>query len=80
MEVQQAYAYLTNPLTKVIYDELGVPGLAVYEKNKSTFTELQEEIRGVNSAQRQRDESVTELVPEDAGVQSARDGEALRLI
>ena len=39
-EVAKAYAYLTNPLTKVIYDEFGVPGLAVYEKNKVVFKEL----------------------------------------
>ena len=45
--VQKAYAYLTNPLTKVIYDEYGVLGLAIYEKNKSVFAELQEEIRGI---------------------------------
>jgi hypothetical protein len=39
IEVQKAYGYLTNPLTKVIYDEFGVPGLAVYEKNKTIFTD-----------------------------------------
>ena len=47
IEVQKAYAYLTNPLTKAIYDEFGVPGLAVYEKNKSSFTEMQEQMRGL---------------------------------
>ena len=31
-EVQRAYGYLTNPLTKIIYDEYGVSGLIVYEK------------------------------------------------
>ena len=40
IEVQKAYGYLSNPLTKTIYDEFGVPGLAVYEKNKSSFTDL----------------------------------------
>jgi DnaJ-class molecular chaperone len=34
VEVQKAYGYLANPLTKVIYDEYGVSGLAVYEKSK----------------------------------------------
>ena len=33
-EVQRAYGYLTNPLTKIIYDEYGVSGLIVYEKSK----------------------------------------------
>jgi DnaJ-class molecular chaperone len=37
VEVQKAYGYLTDPLTKVIYDKYGVPGLAVYEKSKGKF-------------------------------------------
>ena len=45
--VQKAYTYLTNPLTKIIYDEFGVTGLAIYEKNKSSFSDLQEELRGL---------------------------------
>jgi len=49
IEVQKAYGYLTNPLTKAIYDEFGVPGLAVYEKNKTSFEELQEKMRGLTS-------------------------------
>ena len=49
IEVQKAYGYLTNPLTKAIYDEFGVPGLAVYEKNKANFEELQEKMRGLTS-------------------------------
>ena len=36
-EVQKAYGYLTNPLTKIIYDEYGVSGLIVYEKSKKDF-------------------------------------------
>lgn len=47
--MQKAYAYLTNPLTKVIYDEFGVPGLAVYEKNKSAFVDMQDEMRGLSN-------------------------------
>lgn len=39
-QIQRAYGYLTNPLTKVIYDEYGVPGLIVYEKKKKEFQEL----------------------------------------
>ena len=50
IDIQRAYVYLTNPLTKIIYDEFGVPGLAVYEKQKTKFTELQEEIRGIESS------------------------------
>ena len=49
--MSKAYGYLTNPLTKVIYDSFGVPGLAVYEKNKSMFNELQEEMRGLSNKQ-----------------------------
>lgn len=49
VEIQKAYVYLTNPLTKVIYDEFGIPGLAVYEKQKNKFADLQEEIRGIDS-------------------------------
>ena len=48
-EVQRAYVYLTNPLTKVIYDEFSVPGLAVYEKSKHKFDSLQNEIREINA-------------------------------
>ena len=39
-ELQKAYGYLSDPLTRTIYDEYGVPGLTVYEKNKSAFAEL----------------------------------------
>ena len=44
-QLKKAHEYLTNPLTKIIYDEFGVTGLALYEKNKTAFTELQEESR-----------------------------------
>ena len=40
LEVQKAYGYLTNPLTKIIYDEYGVTGLSVYEKSKPKFQDL----------------------------------------
>ena len=47
-DVQKAYAYSTNPLTKVIYDEFGVPGLAIYdcfyEKSRNKFDDLQQEV------------------------------------
>lgn len=45
VDIQKAYGYLSNPLTKVIYDEYGVGGLAVYEKSKRKFQSLQEELR-----------------------------------
>jgi hypothetical protein len=39
---------LSNPLTKIIYDEFGVLGLAIYEEETKMFLELQEEIRIAN--------------------------------
>ena len=48
-DVQKAYGYLTNPVTKIIYDEFGVSGLAIYEKSKNKFVDLQNEIRGLNT-------------------------------
>ena len=47
-KLNTAYTYLSNPLTKIIYDEFGVLGLAIYEEEKKKFFELQEEIRIVN--------------------------------
>jgi len=44
-DINTAYQYLSKPLTKVIYDEFGVLGLAMYEEEKKKFMELQEEIR-----------------------------------
>lgn len=44
-DINTAYQYLSKPLTKVIYDEFGVLGLAVYEEEKKKFIELQEEFR-----------------------------------
>ncbi len=39
---------MSNPLTKIIYDEFGVLGLAIYEEETKMFLELQEEIRIAN--------------------------------
>ncbi len=39
---------MSNPLTKIIYDEFGVLGLAIYEEETKRFLELQEEIRIAN--------------------------------
>ena len=55
VEIQKAYGYLTNPLTKVIYDEFGVTGLSVYEKSKIKFQDLQEEMRTLSGAQNEDD-------------------------
>ena len=44
-DINTAYQYLSKPLTKVIYDEFGVLGLAVYEEEKKKFIDLQEEFR-----------------------------------
>jgi DnaJ-class molecular chaperone len=49
VEVQRAYGYLTNPLTRVIYDTHGVPGLECFEKHKKDFQELLEEIRDLEA-------------------------------
>jgi len=53
--VQKAYGYLTNPLTKIIYDEYGVPGLSIYEKSKIKFQDLQEEVRTLTGNQNEED-------------------------
>ena len=36
-------------MTKIIYDEFGVSGLAIYEKSKGKFLDLHDEIRGLNN-------------------------------
>ena len=40
VRVSRAYGYLTDPVTRAIYNEFGVPGLVVFEKNKASFIEL----------------------------------------
>ena len=72
-DVQKAYGYLTNPLTKVIYDEFGIPGLVVYEKSKNKFQDLQAEIRGLNI---EVDDQVQSLI----GGQDSREEDAIRRI
>jgi DnaJ-class molecular chaperone len=60
VEIQKAYGYLSNPLTKIIYDEFGVNGLAVYEKSKAKFSELQDALRNTASQMLINEEDVTE--------------------
>jgi len=75
VEVQKAYGYLTNPLTKAIYDEFGVSGLAVYEKSKPKFRSLQEEIRGIDSreeAERRDESAIARATREEKNVEKKR--------
>ena len=72
-DVQKAYGYLTNPLTKVIYDEFGIPGLVVYEKSKNKFQDLQAEIRGLNI---EVDDQMQPLID----TQDSREQDAIRRI
>lgn len=68
-DLNKAYTYLSKPLTKVIYDEFGVLGLAVYEEEKKKFLELQEEIRLVTNLA----EAELELLDEEAARQRQRE-------
>ena len=43
--MQKAYGYLTNPATRIIYDNFGVQGIKVYEMFTDEFRELSEELR-----------------------------------
>ena len=72
-DVQKAYGYLINPLTKVIYDEFGIPGLVVYEKSKNKFQDLQAEIRGLNI---EVDDQMQPLID----TQDSREQDAIRRI
>ena len=49
VRVSRAYGYLTDSVTRAIYNEFGVPGLVVFEKNKATFLDLQEEMRSAKA-------------------------------
>ena len=46
--MQQAYGYLTNPTTRVIYDHFGMAGIKVYENFPMEFRELSEQLRSVD--------------------------------
>eukprot|EP00350_Pseudokeronopsis_sp_OXSARD2_P000927 CAMPEP_0170551340 /NCGR_PEP_ID=MMETSP0211-20121228/9351_1 /TAXON_ID=311385 /ORGANISM="Pseudokeronopsis sp., Strain OXSARD2" /LENGTH=77 /DNA_ID=CAMNT_0010858443 /DNA_START=127 /DNA_END=360 /DNA_ORIENTATION=- len=43
--MQKAYAYLTNPTTRIIYDNYGCTGLKVYEHFQEDFREISEGLR-----------------------------------
>eukprot|EP00347_Sterkiella_histriomuscorum_P012930 403366679 len=45
VQMQKAYAYLTNPTTRIIYDNYGTQGLKVYEMFMDEFSELSNELR-----------------------------------
>ena len=45
MQMQKAYAYLTNPATRLIYDRFGAAGIKVYETYPDDFRDLSEELR-----------------------------------
>jgi DnaJ-class molecular chaperone len=48
-EVKKAYGYLTNTITKLIYDQYGIPGLIMYDKHTENFDELLREMIRLNS-------------------------------
>ena len=49
VEVRRAYGYLSNTVTKLIYDQFGIPGLIMYEKQRDNFRDLVEELRQLDA-------------------------------
>ena len=49
MKINKAYVYLSNIVTKLIYDQYGIPGLIMYEKQKEHFQPLVERLRELDS-------------------------------
>ena len=43
--VRKAYGYLTNATTKLIYDQYGIPGLIMFEKQRDEFKQLIDDLR-----------------------------------
>lgn len=37
IQMQRAYSYLSNPITRVIYDRFGLTGIKVYEQFPDEF-------------------------------------------
>lgn len=48
-EVKKAYGYLSNTITKLIYDQYGIPGLIMYDKHSDNFDGLLREMIELNS-------------------------------
>ena len=42
LDLQRAYQYLYNPVTRLIYDNFGHSGLFIYENNKKEYEDLEE--------------------------------------
>ena len=38
--INLAYAFLTTKVTKIIYDNFGIPGLIIYKKQEEQYQEL----------------------------------------
>lgn len=45
VQIQQAYGYLSNPTTRLIYDRFGAQGIKVHETYPDEFRALTEELR-----------------------------------
>lgn len=58
IQVQRAYAYLSNSVTRLIYDQFGIPGIIMFEKEKESFEALVDELREIeNLTDAERDET-----------------------
>jgi hypothetical protein len=49
--VRRAYGYLSNTATKLIYDQFGIPGLIMYEKQRDNFRDLVENLRKLDASE-----------------------------
>ena len=43
--MQRAYGYLSNSVTKLIYDQYGIPGLIMFDSEKKQFENLINQLR-----------------------------------
>ena len=50
VSVRRAYGYLSNTVTKLIYDQFGIPGLIMYEKQRDNFKDLVEDLRNLDAS------------------------------
>lgn len=49
VKISKAYSYLSNSVTKLLYDQFGIPGLIMYEKQKEHFEGLVDQLREMDS-------------------------------
>jgi hypothetical protein len=52
--MQKAYGYLTNPTTRLIYDNYGTNGIKIYEMFQDEFRELSEQLRSMDLEENQK--------------------------